>query len=167
MTVLKSVHTIPDSLLSLHLGAPQPRWGALQHRHFSILVGPPWPGLAPLNFILHSSIASGTPLAHFAQDIRNSCFPGGAPLFALNSSSPVSNSVCIHCMLTSIRILLDITNRSKSNWTLKSPSRQAPIISKYQECLQLLCTIHELCVPAFLGPNVMGDSVDGIETMFD
>ena len=35
------------------------------------------------------------------------------------------------------------------------------------ERLQLLCTIDELCVPAFVGPDEIGDSVDDIESMFD
>jgi len=33
--------------------------------------------------------------------------------------------------------------------------------------LHLLCTIDELCVPAFCGPDEMGEVVDDINTMFD
>jgi len=48
-----------------------------------------------------------------------------------------------------------------------SPNRQAQIIWKYMERLQLLCAVDELCVSAFVGPDKMGDLVDDIETMFD
>jgi hypothetical protein len=41
------------------------------------------------------------------------------------------------------------------------------MIRKYKESLQLLCTVDELCVPAFDGPDEMGDLVDDIESMFD
>jgi len=44
---------------------------------------------------------------------------------------------------------------------------QERIISKYKERLQLLCAIDELCIPAFVGPDGMGDGVDDIDTMFD
>jgi len=63
--------------------------------------------------------------------------------------------------------LLDITNRAKRHWNSISPTHQAGIIQKYKECLQLLCAVDELCVPAFVGPDEMGDLVDDIETMFD
>jgi hypothetical protein len=63
--------------------------------------------------------------------------------------------------------LLDITNRAKRHWNSISPTRQTRIIRKYKECLQLLCAVDELCVPAFVGPDEMGDLVDDIETMFD
>jgi len=33
--------------------------------------------------------------------------------------------------------------------------------------LQLLCAVDELCVPAFVSPDEMGELVDDIETMFD
>jgi len=70
-------------------------------------------------------------------------------------------------MLTSIPTLLDITNRGKRDWNSISPTRQARIIQKYTERLQLLCAVDELCVPAFVGPDEMGDLVDDIETMFN
>jgi len=35
------------------------------------------------------------------------------------------------------------------------------------EHLQLLCAIDELCGPAFVGPDEMGDRADDIDTMFD
>jgi hypothetical protein len=73
----------------------------------------------------------------------------------------------IHRSLTSIPTLLDITNRAKRHWNSISPTRQAGIIRKYKERLQLLCAVDELCVPAFVGPDEMGDLVDDIETMFD
>jgi len=41
------------------------------------------------------------------------------------------------------------------------------MISKSKEHLQLLCAIDELCVPAFVGHDEMGDGVDDIDTMFD
>ena len=70
-------------------------------------------------------------------------------------------------MLTSIPTLLDITNRVKRHWNSISPPRQAQIIRKYKERLQLLCAMDELCVPAFDGPNEMGDLGDDVETIFD
>jgi hypothetical protein len=73
----------------------------------------------------------------------------------------------IHRSLTSIPTLLDITNRAKRHWNSISPTLQAGIIRKYKERLQLLCAVDELCVPAFVGPDEMGDLVDDIETMFD
>ena len=62
--------------------------------------GAPWPGLAPPNFIPHSSITIITPLAHPAIHLRHSSFPGGAPLFPVNSSYCLSNSILIHHELT-------------------------------------------------------------------
>jgi len=41
------------------------------------------------------------------------------------------------------------------------------MISEYKERLQLLCAVNELCGPAFVGPNEMGDGVDDMDTMFD
>jgi len=38
---------------------------------------------------------------------------------------------------------------------------------KYEDRLQLLCAVDELCVPAFFGPDEMGDLVDDIQTIFD
>jgi len=35
------------------------------------------------------------------------------------------------------------------------------------EYLQLLCAVHELGVPAFVGPDEMGEEVDDIDTMFN
>jgi len=63
--------------------------------------------------------------------------------------------------------LLDITNRAKQHWNSISATHQIEIISKYKQCLQLLCTIDELCVPAFVSPAEMGEVVDNINTMFD
>jgi len=63
--------------------------------------------------------------------------------------------------------VLDITNRAKRNWNSISTTRQERIISKYKERLQLLCAVDELCVPAFVGPDEMGDGVDDIDSMFD
>jgi len=48
-----------------------------------------------------------------------------------------------------------------------SPTRQARIIRKFWECLQQLHAFDDLCVPVFVGPDEMGDSVDDIETVFD
>jgi hypothetical protein len=64
-------------------------------------VTPPWPGFGPLNSIPPCSINFSTPLAHRALHIRHSSFAGGAPLFPPNSSYYVSNSILIHCELTS------------------------------------------------------------------
>jgi len=63
--------------------------------------------------------------------------------------------------------VLDITNRAKRHWNFISSTRQKQIISKHKESLQLLCAVDELCVPAFVGPDEMGDGVDDIDTMFD
>jgi len=63
--------------------------------------------------------------------------------------------------------LLDITNRAKRHWNSISVTHQEQIISKYKERLQLLCAIDELCVPAFVDPDEMGNVVDDIDTMFD
>jgi len=40
-------------------------------------------------------------------------------------------------------------------------------MSKFKECLWLLCAVDELSVPAFIGPDKMGDGEDDINTMFD
>jgi hypothetical protein len=68
--------------------------------------------------------------------------------------------------LTSIPNLLDITNQAKPHLNSFPPTRSAKIISNYKECLQLLCVVDELSVPAFVGPDEMGDLVDDMETMF-
>jgi hypothetical protein len=44
---------------------------------------------------------------------------------------------------------------------------QARITRTYKERLQLLCTVDPFCVPAFVCPDEMADSVDEIDTMFD
>jgi hypothetical protein len=46
-------------------------------------------------------------------------------------------------------------------------TRQSQIIRKYKDRLQLLWAVDELGVPAFVGPDEMGELVDDIETMFD
>ena len=43
----------------------------------------------------------GVTLAHPVLHIRHSSFPGGVPLFPVNSSYCLSNSILIHCELTS------------------------------------------------------------------
>jgi hypothetical protein len=48
-----------------------------------------------------------------------------------------------------------------------SVTRQARIISKYMEHLQLPCTVDELCVTAFVSVDEMGDLVDDIVSMFN
>jgi len=62
--------------------------------------------------------------------------------------------------------VLDITNRAKRHWNSISLPCQERIISKYNKCLQLLYAVDELCVPAFVGPDEMGEVVDDIDTMF-
>jgi len=64
-------------------------------------VGAHWPLVAPLNYNSRSSINISTRLAHLALHIRHTSFPGGAPLFPQNSSYCLSNSILIHCELTS------------------------------------------------------------------
>jgi len=63
--------------------------------------------------------------------------------------------------------VLDITNRAKQHWNSISSSHQERIISKYKERLQLHCAVDELCVPAVVGPDEMGDGVNDFDTMFD
>jgi hypothetical protein len=132
-------------------------------------IGAPWPRFAPLNFLPHSSITIITPLAHPALHIRHSSFPGGAPLFPADSSYYLSNCILIHRELTYPfnSNALDITNRAIQHWNSISPTHQARIIRKYKERLQLLSAVDEMRVPAFVGPDEMGDLVDDMETMFD
>jgi len=59
------------------------------------------PGFVPPNFISHSSITIITPPTHSALHIRDSCYPGGTPLFPANTSCCHSNSILIHRKLTS------------------------------------------------------------------
>jgi hypothetical protein len=117
--------------------------------------------------MLRSSITISTPLAYLELHIRHSSFPGGSPCIPLNSSylpfmlhfdSSLAGLTSDH---------LDITNRAKRHWNSISPTHQARMIGKYQEHPQLLCAVDELGVPAFVGPDGMGDVVDDIETMFD
>jgi hypothetical protein len=63
-------------------------------------IGPPWPGFAPLNHILHSSLNISTPLAHPAIPLRHYSFPNGTPLFPPNSSYWYSIGILIYCKLT-------------------------------------------------------------------
>jgi len=63
--------------------------------------------------------------------------------------------------------LLDITNQGKPHWNSILSTRLARIILKYMECRQLLSAVDESCVPAFVGPDEMGDLVDDIEPMFN
>jgi hypothetical protein len=62
---------------------------------------------------------------------------------------------------------LDITNPAKQHWNSISPTCQAPMIWKYQEGQQILCTIDEFCVSVYIGPDEMRDLVYDIDTMFD
>jgi hypothetical protein len=117
--------------------------------------------------ILRSFITISTALAHLDAHIRHSSFPGGAPCFPPNFSylpfKPHFDSA-----LTNLNSnLLDITYRAKRHWNSISPTGQAGIIRKYKERLQLLCTVDELCVPVFVGPDEVEEVVDDIETMFD
>jgi len=131
------------------------------------LLNPHWHSLACICAPqFHSASPSALPLTA-SHDIRYSSFPGGAPLFPPNSSYCLSNSILMHHKLTSIPTLLDITNQAKQHWNSISPTLQARIIQKYKERLQLLWAIDELCIPAFVSPDEMGDLVDDIETMFD
>jgi len=58
-----------------------------------------------------------------------------------------------------------MTNPAKRHWNSISPTRQARIIREFKEFLQLLCTVDEVRVPAFVRPDEMGDLVDDIETI--
>jgi len=163
----EDIYFIPHSSALSPVGAAKPAWGAPLDWRSSIRTGAPWPGLATLNFILHSSITVSTPLAHLAHRIRYPSFPGSAPLLPPNSSYCLSNSILIHHKLTSIPNLLDITNGTKRHWNPISPTRLARIIGEYMEHLHLVCSVDELCVPAFVRPDEMGDLGDDIETMFN
>jgi hypothetical protein len=63
--------------------------------------------------------------------------------------------------------VLDIPNRAKQHWNSTSSTDRERIISKYRERLQLLSAGDELFVPAFVGPEEMGEVVDDIDRMFD
>jgi len=58
-------------------------------------------GYALLDIIPNYSIDISTPLAHPALHMGHFSFPIGAPLFPSNSSYCLSNSILIHCELTS------------------------------------------------------------------
>ena len=79
----------------------------------------------------------------------------------------VSIFILIQRERTSIPNLLDITNRAKQHWNSISRTCQARIIRKCKERLQVLRAVDEFCVPAFVGPDGMGDLVDDVESMFD
>jgi hypothetical protein len=120
-----------------------------------IPVAAPWPGFSPLTFILRSSITISTHLAHLELHIRHSSFPGGTPRFPTNSAYlPFKPN--FHSPLANLNSnVLDITNQAKRHWNSISPTGNAGIIWDYKERLQLLCAVDELCVPAFVGGNVM------------
>jgi len=146
---------------------------------------------SPLSALVHWICAPQSPSAVLGLDFRPSisfCAPpspsalplptshstsGTAPLLMTHLASPrirhicLSNPIMIYSSLTSIPSLLDITNRAKRHWNSISPTRQAGIILKYKERLQLPCAVDELCVPVFVGPDEIGDLLDDIETMFD
>jgi hypothetical protein len=63
--------------------------------------------------------------------------------FPSNSSYYLSNSILLHHKLTSIRNLLDVTNRAKQPSNSISPTCQTRIIWKYKDRLQLVCPIDE------------------------
>jgi len=130
-------------------------------------IGAPWRGFVPHHFIPHSSITIISPLVHPALHIRQSSFPGGAPLFPANSSNCLSNSILIHQELTSQFQPFRYHKSGQTTLNSISRTRQARINHKYKECLQLLCAVDRFCVPVFVGPDEMGDLVDDIETMFD
>ena len=161
------LYFIPDSLPLSPSSAAQHGWAAPLDMCSSIPVGTPWPGFLPLNFILRSAITISTPLAHLELHIRHSSFPDGTPRFPPNSSylpfKPHFDSLLANLNSN----LLDITNRAKRHWNSISPTRQARMVRKYKERLQLLCAVDELCVPAFVGPDDIGDFVDDSETMFN
>ena len=108
----------------------------------------------------HSPCTPRTPHQSLLLSWRRTPFPPEVIMlpFKLHFDSPQANHNSN---------ILDITNRARRHWNSISPTRPARIIRKYKERLQLLCAVDELYVPAFVGPDEMGDSVDGIETMFD
>jgi len=94
-------------------------------------------------------------------------FLGSCSPFSSEQSLPFKGPFRFAASLHLITLLLDITNWAKQHWNSISSTCQVQIIGKYKEPLQLHCARYELCAPAFIGPNEMGDRVDDIDTMFD
>jgi hypothetical protein len=157
---------IADWLPISPFSTAQHGWAAPLVMRSSIPIGAPWPGFSPLTIILCSAIAISTALAHLELHIRQSSSPGGASRFPPNWSympfKPHHNSPLPKLDSN----LIDITNRAKRHWNSISPFRQAVIIQKYKEHLQLVCAVDELGVTAFVGSDEMGCLVDDIEPMF-
>jgi hypothetical protein len=74
------LYIIPDCLTPSPFGVARHGWAALLDMHYSIPVGTPRPGFAPLNFILHSTITISALLAHLVHTIRHSSHPCSATL---------------------------------------------------------------------------------------
>jgi len=116
--------------------------------------------------IWHSSFSFRTPATQH--------FPSGAPLvpggwspfssdYIILPSKPQYSFAAKKHLITPV---LAITNRAEGYWNSISAACQVRIISEYKERLQLLCCCDELCVPAFVTPDEMGEVVDDINTMF-
>ena len=115
-------------------------------------------------YICHTK---GVTLAHPVLHIRHSSFPGGVPLFPVNSSYCLSNSILIHRELTSQFQPFRYHKSSQTTLEFNFTHSPDPNHSEIEAAPAASCAVDELCVPAFVGPEEMGDSVDDIETMFD
>jgi len=158
---------IPDSL-------PPSPFGDAQHGWLLHLIGAPQPLLALLGLALLPSITFCAPPSISAH-----------PLPTQHSTSGTAPFWVAHLFFLQIHPIAfqtpfwftmskplnpnhsDITNQAKQHWNSISPACQAQIILKYMGCLQPLCAVDELCVPAFVSPDEMGDLVDDIEAMFN
>jgi len=149
------------TFISLFIPDPPPFFQALSL--VWKLLNPHRPSAA---LIWHSSFSFRTPATQH--------FPSGAPLVP-GGWSPFSSDYIILPSKPQYRFaakkhlitpVLAITNRAEGYWNSISAACQVRIISEYKERLQLLCCCDELCVPAFVTPDEMGEVVDDINTMF-
>jgi len=132
-----------------------------QYGHFSI----------PVNALLfHSTLLQhllctllfNTALPIWCYSFPGSCSPVSSKYIILPFKPPFTFTASWH-LITS---LLDITNWVKHRCNSISSTCQLRRISNYNEPQQLLCTVDELCVPAFVSPDEMGEVVDDIDSMF-
>jgi len=135
---------------------------------FHIPYPPFWPSSAWIWPSSFSFCASPTPSLYTALPIWCSSIPGSCSHFLseciILPFIPTLRFAAGYHLMTP---LLNITNRAKWHWNSISSPPQEQIISRYKERLQLLCTVDELSVPAFVGPDVNGERVDDSDMMFD
>jgi len=127
-----------------------------------------WPRFTPsVSFCAPPSPAL-LPLSSHHFPLSGASFLDGTCHFPLTLSLlPVTLRFDSQLANISIQPWLDVTNWAKWHWISTLPTCQVWLIWKYNECLLLLCAIHELCVPAFVDPDEMGDWVDDTDMMFD